>query len=550
MTKVVRRLVCAAAIAVLLTRSTLHAAACGDANDNGGVDAGDATLMLQFLGGLISGTSLCGGMGPLGCLDENTNGSVDTGDLVILLNVVAGNPVLFQCSDAPPIPCSSTLRGSVDHSITLAGDGCETFIDGVVFVQPGVVLGISPGAIIRARKFPSPTVPGPSMLVFLRGAKINAPGTAAEPIVLTSDQPPGQRAAGDWRGLMFNGRAPVNCPGGECIVEGIFGASFGGTVPNDTSGFLTYARIEFTGDDIQPDNVAVGLAMNAVGRSTTFNHIQVHRAFGDAFQWSGGTVLMKYLVASACGDDCFDWQLGYSGSVQYGLAIQSRDLTTLSGGHALEGDNNEAGYGFLPVSNPRFCNLTLLGTKREGDPGTIGRRGVLLRRGTGGKIWNTVVTGFAASGVRLENPETAQRACASSTMLRPYSDAPSDPSLELRNVVLHDNGPDDAWVEVQTGPGALACDAQQWLSLLHATNHVEPPLTSDIGPDPLLATGYIPAAGGPLDGAGMATSCQSLDPSWMDAKTYLGAFQPGNTAPGDAGDWLDPTSPWISFATD
>src|SRR5262249_38478386 len=154
-------------------------------NDNGGVDAGDATLMLQFLGGLISGTSLCGGLGPLGCLDENTNGSVDSGDLVTLLNVVAGNPVVFQCPVLPLPLCSSTLRGSIQHNTVLAGDGCETFIDGVVLVQPGVVLGIGPGAIIRARKFPSPAAPGPSMLVFLRGAKINAPGNAAKPIVFT-----------------------------------------------------------------------------------------------------------------------------------------------------------------------------------------------------------------------------------------------------------------------------------------------------------------------------------------------------------------------------
>src|SRR5262245_38308043 len=126
-----RRLVCAAAIAILLGASLAHATSCGDANDNGRVDPGDATLMLQYLGGLISGTSLCGGLGALNCLDENTNGSVDTGDLVTVLNVVAGNPVLFQCEGLPLPLCPSTLRGSIEHSTVLAGDGCETFIDGV-----------------------------------------------------------------------------------------------------------------------------------------------------------------------------------------------------------------------------------------------------------------------------------------------------------------------------------------------------------------------------------------------------------------------------------
>ncbi len=530
--------------------SSVHAAACGDANNNGVVDPGDGALLLQFVGGLITGTTLCGGAGPNNCLDENQDGSVNTGDLVILLNVIAGNPVVFQCSNPPPpIACNTNLRGSLANNITIPA-GCDTFVDGTVFVQPNVVVSLQPGAVVKGRKTSFNSTP--SVLVFLRGAKINGPGTAASPLVFTSDQAPGTRLKGDWGGLVFNGRAPVNCPGGECLAEGLTGISFGGNVANDTSGLLTYARIEFSGIELSPDNELNVFTMNGIGRSTTFNHLQANHGFDDDFEWFGGTVNLKYLVASSCGDDCFDWQLGFTGSVQYGLAIVNRNNTDTNGRHGFEADNNENGFGFLPRSNPKFCNMTIIGSKPQGDSGA-GRRGALLRRGTAGKIWNTIIDGFTESGVRVDNPETADQACTSSSTLR--ANSPANPNLELRNVILFDNGAPTT--QVANGAGAFVCNAQQWLTLLNTSNNVQPALVGDIGPDPLIGEApyptavtsqFVPATPGPADG-NAGTNCQPVDPSWMDAKTYIGAFQPGNTTPGDAGNWLDPTSTWVNFNT-
>jgi hypothetical protein len=548
-----KRLLIGAAALCLVGGSvpSAHAASCGDANNNGVVDPGDGALLLQFVGGLISGTNLCGGLGVNQCLDENADGAVNTGDLVILLNVIAGNPVVFQCSNPPPaIPCGTNLRNSIPNNITIP-TGCDTFVDGTVFVQPNVVVSIQPGAVVKGRKTSFNTTP--SVLVFPRTAKINGPGTAALPIVFTSDQAPGNRLKGDWGGLVFNGRAPVNCPGGECLAEGLTGIAFGGNVANDTSGLLTYARIEFSGVELSPDNELNLLTMNAVGRSTTFNHLQANHGFDDDFEWFGGTVNMKYLVASSCGDDCFDWQLGYTGSVQYGLAVVNRNNTDTNGRHAFEADNNENGFGFLPRSNPKFCNMTLVGTKAQGDSGA-GRRGVLFRRGTAGKVWNTIIDGFTEAGVRVDNPETAAQACTSSSALR--ADSPGNPNLELRNVILFDNGPGPL-AQITNGAAGFVCTAQQWLTLLNASNNVQPALVTDTGPDPLIGEApypttntaqYVPTAGGPADG-NAGTNCQPLDPSWMDAKQYLGAFQPGNTTPGDAGNWLDPTSSWVNFNT-
>src|SRR5262245_43028973 len=153
--------------------SLVHAtAACGDANGNALVsnDPGDGILLLQLLGGVLSPAqtaALCGGSGPLQCLDENADGSVNSGDLVTLLNVIAGNPVLFQCAGAPaPIACNQNLRTSIPNNITIPG-GCDTFVDGTVFVQPNVVVTVQPDARVKGRKTSFNTTP--SVLVFLRG---------------------------------------------------------------------------------------------------------------------------------------------------------------------------------------------------------------------------------------------------------------------------------------------------------------------------------------------------------------------------------------------
>ena len=56
------------------------------------------------------------------------------------------------------------------------------------------------------------TTPG-SALFILRGARIEANGTAAAPIVFTSEKAAGQRARGDWGGLIIIGNGQINRAG-------------------------------------------------------------------------------------------------------------------------------------------------------------------------------------------------------------------------------------------------------------------------------------------------------------------------------------------------
>src|SRR5690606_21627446 len=126
-------------------------------------------------------------------------------------------------------------------------------------------LTIEPGTVIMGDKNSKGT------LIVERGGKIMAQGTKEKPIVFTSAQPAGQRAAGDWGGLIILGKAPVNL-GNSAKIEGGVDREYGGTDANDNSGVLKYVRIEFSGIAFQPDNEINGLTMGGVGAGTTVDY--------------------------------------------------------------------------------------------------------------------------------------------------------------------------------------------------------------------------------------------------------------------------------------
>jgi hypothetical protein len=87
-------------------------------------------------------------------------------------------------------------------------------LSGFIHVQNGATLSIEPGTVIEGDF----DVLGSSLFI-LRGARIVANGTAAQPIVFTSSRPVGQRLAGDWGGLILVGNGAIN-RAAPVILEG------------------------------------------------------------------------------------------------------------------------------------------------------------------------------------------------------------------------------------------------------------------------------------------------------------------------------------------
>jgi hypothetical protein len=133
---------------------------------------------------------------------------------------------------------------------------------------------------------------------------------------------------------------------------------------NDNSGTLKYVRIEFGGYVYAPNNEINGLTFGAVGSGTTIDYVQVSYSNDDAFEWFGGAVNCKHLVSYRNLDDDFDTDNGYSGIVQFALAIrdpQISDNPSVSTSEGFESDNNATGSSVSPYTRAIFTNCTLIG---------------------------------------------------------------------------------------------------------------------------------------------------------------------------------------------
>ncbi|MYD86034.1 MAG: T9SS C-terminal target domain-containing protein, partial [Acidobacteria bacterium] len=187
------------------------------------------------------------------------------------------------------------VSGRITADTTFTADSLW-LLDGAVFVEEPARLTIEAGTEVFGRSSTNGT------LIIARGAQILANGTADAPIVMTSDQKIGDRARGDWGGLIINGRAPLNVPGGEAEGEGDTGV-YGGTDPDDDSGHLYYVRVEFAGSEFSPDNELNGIAFQGVGRGTEVDHVMVKFNKDDGLEFFGGTVEVKHVICFAIADD-------------------------------------------------------------------------------------------------------------------------------------------------------------------------------------------------------------------------------------------------------
>lgn len=292
-------------------------------------------------------------------------------------------------------------------------------LNGLITVRSNATLTIQAGTVIRSSV-------ASSALVITRGAKLIAIGTAAEPIVFTSKKNAGSRVRGDWGGIVMLGKARYNTNNGVNYIEGLsqnVNTEFGGGLTptdNDNSGTLKYVRIEFAGYVFSPNNELNGLTMGAVGSGTTIDYVQVSYSNDDSFEWFGGSVNCKHLVAFNGLDDDFDVDSGYKGIVQFGLSIKDPLAADISTSEAFEVDNNAAGSDTNPAPAPTgqgygdftsalFTNITCIGANARPNgaggfvtPNSLHDKALRLRRASQVKIFNSIFLDFK-KGLVLES---------------------------------------------------------------------------------------------------------------------------------------------------
>jgi len=275
-------------------------------------------------------------------------------------------------------------------------------LKGYVFINNRATLRFAAGSVIV-----SDTVQKGALIVE-RNSRLFAEGTATEPIVFTSGKAPGARKPGDWGGIVLLGNAPTN-RSTTPIIEGGINSEYGGSVVADNSGSLKYVRIEFAGIAADPNSEINGLTCGGVGSGTTLENIQVSYGNDDAYEFFGGTVNPKNIIAFATADDDFDFDFGFTGRLQFGISL--RDPLFVDGGDAgngIECDNDGTGTVASPRTRPQMSNFTFCGP--NGATGTLANHNfnTRWRRSTHFVLRNSILMGYAKGGFQFESDSTAQ----------------------------------------------------------------------------------------------------------------------------------------------
>ena len=370
------------------------------------------------------------------------------------------------------------LSGVYTETMTLTADKAWLLRSVVTIGNDGsdVTLKIQPGTTIYGESATG------GVLVISRGANIIAEGTATAPILFTTDQAEGSRNRGDWGGVAINGYGTINACADDadpCEAEGEGGTGkYGGNDNTDNSGVLKYVIIEYGGTEVSPDNEINGLGLQGVGSGTEIDYIQIHRNLDDGIELWGGAVDVKHLVVTAPGDDGIDWDLGYQGTIQYAIVEQGSD----AGNMGMETDGNADNFLATPVSAPTISNLTIIGDEAIAEDNF----GFLMRRGSQPKAYNMAITSFSSGCLAVRDDATL--------------DAFVTGSATLEGVIMDCGTPFEA--DGADSPAKTVFE-------LSASNKI-------VGDVKL--NGWVPEAGSPLLGAGVAVT------GGLEATDFVGAI--------------------------
>ena len=348
-----------------------------------------------------------------------------------------------------------TLEGKISKDTVLKAN--NTYIlKGLVYMNNNATMTVEAGTTIKGDII---TVGG---LVITRGAKLVAKGSFDKPIVFTSNS--ATPRSGDWAGIVLLGKAPINnsfngTAGVGEIEGGINDAAgnglFGGPDAADNSGILSYVRIEYAGYAFLPDKEINSLTLGGVGNGTQIDHVQVTYAKDDAFEWFGGTVNCKYLIAYKTQDDDFDTDNGYSGKVQFGLIIRDSSIADISKSEAFESDNDANGSTVAPVTAAVFSNITAIGPKAalNNNGSSLFLAGAQIRRNSRESIFNSVFLGWPI-GILIDGSKGT-----------PTDLNINDSTLRIRNCIIAGCGIAIKYAASASSPtGATDASIQAWFT--------------------------------------------------------------------------------------
>jgi hypothetical protein len=498
---------------------------------NAVTDATSYVLERNEAGGAF--TQVGGSLTTTSFTDTDVVPEVEYGYHVAAVNAVGTSGFSATVTVSTEGPKVATLDADVTADRTLFADTVYT-LQGYIKVTNGATLTIQAGTRIEG----DAATPGSSLWI-LRGAQIDAEGTADAPIVFTSSNAEGSRAPGDWGGIIIIGNGIINRTG-VVFTEGPTeeAEDYGGGTDNaDNSGTLRYVRIEFAGYDVSggANTELNALSSYAVGSGTTYEFIEALAGLDDSFEFWGGAVDSRHLVSYESGDDHFDTSEGHVGRHQFLIGFQSTRLDPAPGAGEVAADpegfemDGCAGTGCAngtrsePFTNPIFANVTLVGNPAE--PQTSGGRGIVLRRGHLGLLSNLILANWATFAVSVRDTSVTL--------------ADRD-SANIVNVILAENA---AAYEASTDP---VFSEAEFATLFSGDNHRTVATAADV------ITDLTPGAFDWTPIGDAASGCDAVAiPAEYDVSNFFGgtltlpAYCGAVDPAGDA--WYED---WTSYATE
>lgn len=396
-------------------------------------------------------------------------------------------------------------------------------LDGFVFLETGGVLNIEAGTVIKGVATPT-TSDNASALIITVGAQINAMGTAAQPIIFTSEVDDVTVSndviatdRGLWGGLIILGDGVLGNSTATSNIEGIPTneprAVFGGSNNANNAGTLKYVSIRHGGAELSPGDEINGLTLGGVGSGTTIEHVEVLSNSDDGIEFFGGAVSIKWATVAFCGDDAYDWDLGWVGNGQFWFVLQ--DPADADNGGEWDGAKPD---GNVVFSNPTVYNATFIGSGSTGATAN-NANAILMRDATAGKVGNSIFTEYANKALEVEDLSSGSGVDSYQRML--------DGDLELKNNIWYDFGggttldadPTTGIIRFTSGGDDTTC-ASLISHLTTNGNALTDPMLTSVSRLPNAQLDPRPSASGP------ATTGLAATPSdpWFSDVDFKGAF--------------------------
>ena len=270
--------------------------------------------------------------------------------------------LITSCDPTEPVDPQPTQNRIVNTSIktnTTWYSDTVYQLGGRIAVENGATLTIQAGTVIKGE---SGTGANATALLIARGGKLIAEGTVSKPIIFTSiaDEITPElieqgvftspnldpTVNGLWGGVIILGEAKISASNttgdvSSVQIEGIPTSDqnglYGGTNDLDNSGVIRYVSIRHGGANIGSGNEINGLTLGGVGSGTIVENVEVVANQDDAIECFGGKVNLTNVVSWNAGDDGFDTDQSWGGTLDNFVIINPAD-------HMFELDGPEGSF--------------------------------------------------------------------------------------------------------------------------------------------------------------------------------------------------------------